>query len=289
MDYSSFTRLKVSTASPGVLHCELDRPKKLNSFDNTFWYEIRDCFSLIDRDDTVRAVLLSGSGRAFTAGLDIFGTNPYLGDSGDGEEEEEEEDPARKGLRIRNTGKEWQASFTNIAECSKPVVACVHGACIGAGIEMISACDVRLCSSDAFFEMAEVDVALAADVGGLQRFPKIVGNDSLVRELALTARRFNSEEALSMGFVSRVLQTRAECMAAGLAVCESVAAKSPLAVLGVKRLLNYSRDHSVRDSLDYALTWNQSAIQSKDMGIAAGAKMTKSVGQFRPLPPRPKL
>ena len=170
-----FDRLHVTTCAPGVLHCQLHRPDKLNAFDPAMWSDIRTFFATVESDPAVRCILLSGSGRVFTAGLDLSSAssgNPLVSDG--------TEEAARRGLRIRTTGKLWQASFTNIASCGKPVVACVHSACIGAGIEMLSACDVRFCSADAFFEMAEVDVALAADVGGLQRFPKIVGNDSLV-------------------------------------------------------------------------------------------------------------
>ena len=208
------------------------------------------------------------------------------GGSGPLEAEEGSDDIGRRGLKIRRTGKEWQASFTNMAECGKPVVACVHGACIGAGIEMISAADVRFCSSDAFFEMAEVDVALAADVGGLQRFPKLVGNDSWVRELALSGRRFDAAEALRMGFVSRVVADggRDALVAEGLELCRTIAQKSPLATLGVKTFLNYSRDHTVQDSLEYALTWNQAAVQSDDMATAGAAKMMKAQADFPALP-----
>ena len=171
-----YDRLQVTECAPGILHCKLHRPKKLNAFDPQMWSDIRSFFAAVESDSAVRCILLSGSGRAFTSGLDLMSAStggPLA--SGD------EEDAARRGFKIRSTGKQWQESFTNIELCGKPVVACVHNACIGAGIEMLSACDVRFCSADAFFAMAEVDVALAADVGGLQRFPKIVGNDSLVR------------------------------------------------------------------------------------------------------------
>ena len=159
--YGAYKRLTITAPAPYVLQCSLDRPQKLNAFDNLMWAEIRDFFAAVADDSKCRAILVSGEGRGFTAGLDLMDAGGLSG--GD---QDEEEDPARKGLRIRRTGKEWQASFTNIQECGKPVVAAVHGPCIGAGIEMIAACDVRFCSTDAFFEMAEVRRRRESRAGG---------------------------------------------------------------------------------------------------------------------------
>lgn len=273
-----YPRLKVTSPKAHVLHCELNRESKMNAFDMQMWDDIRHFFAAVASDVNCRAVLLSGAGRAFTAGLDLSEPANMIPSN-------DELDAARRGLDIRSVGKQWQASFNNIETCGKAVVVCVHGACVGAGLEMISACDVRFCSADAFFELAEVDVALASDVGGLQRFPRIVGNDSLVRELALSARRFNSQEALQMGLVSRVCSSHGDMLTEALLLCEKIASKSPVATLGVKTLLNYSRDHTVHDSLEYALTWNQSAIQTQDMMKAAMAKMSKQLAEYENLPP----
>lgn len=194
------------------------------------------------------------------------------------------EEAARRALRIRETGRAWQRSFSNIASCGKAVIACVHGACIGAGLEMLAACDVRLATRDARFAMAEVDVALAADVGGLQRFPKLVGNDSVVRELALSGRPFSGEDALRLGFVSRLCADRDALLADGAALAAEVCRKSPVALLGIKTLLNYGRDHTVEESLEYAITWNAAMLQTADMQAAAAAQLSRQPPSFPDLP-----
>ena len=142
-----YSRLSITRSPPGVVICKLARPEKLNAFDNLMWAELETFFAEVTGDATVRVILVCGAGRAFTCGLDLAAID--AGDLGD------EEDVARRGLRIRSKGAAWQRSFSNIASCGKPCVACVHGPCIGAGIEMISACDVRFCSEDAFFAMAK--------------------------------------------------------------------------------------------------------------------------------------
>jgi len=276
--HPAYQRLKLATIAPHVLHVELHRPDKLNAFDELFWEEMRLCFERVAYDAEVRVVLVSAAGRLFTAGLDLAAV-ASIGPSTGGSK-----DVARAALRIRRTGKAWQDSFTNMEKCGKAVIVCAHGGVIGAGLEMMSACDVRLCTRDAYFIMAEVDVGLAADVGGLQRFPKVVGNQSLVRELALSARRMEAEEALRMGFVSRLFDTKDAMLDAALELAEQIAGKSPVATLGVKEFLNYSRDHSVDESLDFAITWNMSMLQGTDMALAAAGKMQRSLPKFNSIP-----
>ncbi|OLP93815.1 Delta(3,5)-Delta(2,4)-dienoyl-CoA isomerase, mitochondrial [Symbiodinium microadriaticum] len=281
--FSRLTRLAVTEAAPHVLHVELQRPQKLNALDMAFWEEIRTCFEAIALDVDTRVVLLSGAGRCFCAGLDLGAAMAMFGgSSGAGQAES---DVARKALRVRAMGKAWQASFTSLEACGKAVIGCMHGAVVGAGLEMITACDVRFCTEDAYFQAAEVDVGLAADVGGLQRLPKIIGNQSLVRELALSGRRMAAAEALQHGLVSRVCATKEAMLAEGLELAKTIAAKSPVATLGVKQFLNYARDHSVEESLDYAITWNMSMLQGSDMAVAAASMLQKSSPGFGNLPP----
>eukprot|EP00439_Symbiodinium_sp_Y106_P024927 s1828_g3.t1 len=272
--FAQLTRLTVSEAAPHVLHVELQRPQKLNALDMVFWEEIRTCFEAIALDVDTRVVLLSGAGRCFCAGLDLGAAMAMFGgSSGTGQADS---DVARKALRVRAMGKAWQASFTSLEACGKAVIGCVHGAVVGAGLEnprMITACDVRFCTEDAYFQAAEVDVGLAADVGGLQRLPKIIGNQILVRELALSGRRMAAPEALQHGLVSHICATKETMLAQGLELAKTIAAKSPVATLGVKQFLNYARDHSVEDSLDYAITWNMSMLQGSDMALAAASML----------------
>lgn len=159
------------------------------------------------------------------------------------------------------------ASLTILSNCDRwffslLVVVCVHGGCIGAGIDLITAADIRYCSADAVFSVKEVDVGLAADVGTLQRLPKVVGNASWVKDVCLTARTFNASEALTQGLVSAVLPDRKALYETGMKTCLAIANKSPVAVIGTKHILNYSRDHCVQDSLNYVATWNAAMLQT---------------------------
>eukprot|EP00004_Rigifila_ramosa_P014010 TRINITY_DN3148_c0_g1_i4.p1 TRINITY_DN3148_c0_g1~~TRINITY_DN3148_c0_g1_i4.p1 ORF type:complete len:211 (+),score=56.96 TRINITY_DN3148_c0_g1_i4:264-896(+) len=187
----------------------------------------------------------------------------------------EEPDVARKAFRQRTTVLDFQDSFTAIEKCCKPVIAAVHGGCIGGGVDLITACDIRFCTTDAYFVVKEVDIALAADVGTLQRLPKIVGNDSLVRELCYTARKMPSDEALRFGLVSRVVDTRDACIAAAVETASLIASKSPIGIVGTKINLNFSRDHSTASSLDYVATWNMAMLQTEDLPKAAAASLAR--------------
>lgn len=281
--YPKYDTWKVANLAPHVLGVELDYPK-VNAMNNQFWEDVRDLFERIDNDHATRVVVLSAAGRMFTAGLDLGTAGQELAGVQPMEGVASAVDLARKALGIRRVGKAWQQSFTNIERCGKPVIACVHNGCIGGGIEMISACDVRFCTEDAYFVMAEVSIGLAADVGGLQRFPKILGSQSLVRELALSGRRMDAKEAFHHGFVSRILDDKGKMMEAAVELAKAIAAKSPVATLGVKHFLNYTRDHSVDESLDYAITWNMGMLQGEDMKIAAMSMMQKKTPVFPDLP-----
>lgn len=175
-------------------------------------------------------------------------------------------DVARKAFSLHEHIDDFQRAISSIANCQKPVIAAIHGLCIGLGVDISSACDIRLAAENAIFSIAEVNVGLAADIGTLQRFPKIIGNDSTARELALTGRKFGADEALRIGFISQVVKgSRLEVEEAAIKLAREIARKSPIAVLGTKRIMNFSRDHSVQEGLDYTAAWNMSMLQSQDM------------------------
>lgn len=263
--------------SPGVVECALNRPEKRNALSGKAWDEIRDFFGAVAGEGAVRVVLLTGQGDLFCSGVDFAAFAPTTG-MGD------KADAGHTALTIRALGKAWQDAFSNLEKCGKAVIACIHGACIGAGVELISAADIRFCTKDAVFALKEVDIGLAADVGGLQRFPKLVGNQSLVRELVFSGRSLSAAEAISLGLVSRVLATKEDMREVAMELSKVIAGKSPLAMLGAKTLLNYSRDHSVEESLEYAITWNQSMLQSREVKVAAMALMSKKSAKFEDLP-----
>ncbi|XP_078001328.1 delta(3,5)-Delta(2,4)-dienoyl-CoA isomerase, mitochondrial-like [Glandiceps talaboti] len=261
----NFETLVVSNPKEYIYRVELNRPKKLNAMNKTFWREVAECFNTISDDADCRVVVLTAAGRIFTAGLDLtdaFSNNSRtIGDN------------ARLAFKVRDGIMKYQEAFTAIEKCNKPVIAAVHNACVGGGIDMITACDMRLCSQDAWFQVKEVDIGVAADVGTLQRLPKVIGNESFVRDLCYSARRCGSNEAKEFGLVSRIYPDKESLVQGALELAETIASKSPVAVQGTKVNLVYSRDHSVPDSLDYVSTWN--VTQTEDITKSMQANMNK--------------
>ncbi|KAL6434830.1 hypothetical protein ACFW04_005189 [Cataglyphis niger] len=264
-----YKTLAVSTLKPFVYMVKLNRPEKLNAINPTMWREFKECFEGLAFNPDCRVIILSAAGKVFCSGIDLQGMLEM------GQDLAQHNDIARKCRALENKIKDYQDSFTAIEKCPKPVIAAVHGACIGAGVDMISATDIRYASSNAYFQIKEVDIGLAADVGTLQRFPKIVGSDSLVRELVYTARKYPATEALESGFISRILDNEESLLNKAIEVAENIAKKSPVAVQGSKISMIYSRDHSVQEGLDHIAMHNKAMLQSEDFLDAAMAQATK--------------
>ncbi|KAG8448866.1 hypothetical protein GDO86_015803 [Hymenochirus boettgeri] len=263
-----YETLKVTTEPNHIFHVELNRPNKRNAMNKSFWREMVLCFQAIAKDTDCRVVVISGAGKMFTSGIDLL-------DLGSDFLQPQEDDPARIAWNLRKKISEYQETFSVIEKCSKPVIVAVHNACIGGGVDLISACDIRFCTQDAWFQVKEVDVGLAADVGTLQRLPKIIRSQSLVNELAFTARKMMSDEAKRCGLVSRVFPDKESLLSAAFDLASDIASKSPVAVQGTKVNLVYSRDHSVQESLDFMACWNMSMLQSQDVLKSAQAAMEK--------------
>lgn len=172
-------------------------------------------------------------------------------------------DPGRKAFLLRDLVLGMQSAFTSIEECLQPVICCINGGCIGGGVDLVTACDIRYCTIDAYLSVKEVDLGLCADIGTLQRLPKIVSSHSDVKEWCLTGRKISSEEALSSGLVSRVFKNKEEMIQHALTTAKVIASKSPVAVVGTKFILNRTRDMSVKDGLEYVATWNSAMLQTK--------------------------
>ncbi|XP_067130537.1 delta(3,5)-Delta(2,4)-dienoyl-CoA isomerase, mitochondrial-like [Centruroides vittatus] len=265
-----FETLIVTSPHDHVLHVEINRPETLNSMDKTFWRESLDCFRKIRDDRQCRSVVLSGSGRLFSSGLDLQDMQDLTSQvAGKG-------DVARKAKFLMSLISKYQESFNAIENCQKPVIAAVHNGCIGGGVNLICACDIRYCTEDAWFKVKEIDAGMAPDLGALQRLPKIVGNDSLVRELIYSCSKVFSSEAKEVGLVSRVFPTKEAMMTAAFELAKTIAKKSPVAVQGAKVALNFSRDHSVPDGLDFMTFWNMTMLQSEDVLKSAHALITKA-------------
>ncbi|HWT13332.1 MAG TPA: crotonase/enoyl-CoA hydratase family protein [Allosphingosinicella sp.] len=259
--------------SDGIARVELARPDRLNAMDQAMFTAIGDVFRRLGRDPGVRSILLSGQGRHFTAGLDLAYASSQFAPS---------QDPGRAAeARLRHI--EWlQDSFGAVEQARPPVIAVVHGGCIGAGVDLASACDLRVASADAYFQVAEVDVAITADLGTLQRLGHLIPN-GILRELAYTGRPMEAAEAARYGLVNRLEADRAAAMAAGLELARTIAAKSPLAVAGAKRSLNHSRGRPVEEGLRDVALWNAATLASADLGEAIKARLAKSDPEFGPL------
>ncbi|MFK0092436.1 crotonase/enoyl-CoA hydratase family protein [Pseudomonas sp. NPDC090592] len=266
-EYSAF---KVELTD-SIAHVQINRPEKVNAMNAAFWEEIIDIFQWIDDTDAVRAVVISGAGKHFSAGIDLMMLASLAGQMG--------KDVGRNARFLRGTIQRLQASFTAVDKCRKPVLAAVQGYCIGGAIDLVSACDMRYCSSDAQFSIKEIDMGMAADVGTLQRLPRIIG-DGMMRELAFTGRNVAADEALRIGLVNRVYDDQAALLDGVFAIAREIAAKSPIAVAGTKEMLSYMRDHRIDDGLDYIATWNAAMLQSEDLRVAVAAHMSKQKPTF---------
>lgn len=263
-----FENLNVSSPRENVLHVELNRPDKRNAMTAEMWQEIISCFNSASNDPCVRAIVLSGRGKIFTAGLDLMAAAGHLTPNPD-------LDTARNAFKFLEFIKFAQESITVVEKCRKPVIAAIHNACIGGGVDLTTACDIRLCTRDAYFCVKEVDVGLAADIGTLQRLPKVIGNDSLARELCYTARNLESLEAEKVGLVSHVYENQEDLIKNAIEMAAHIATKSPVAVQGTKIHLNYSRDHTTDEGLQYMATWNAAMLQTEDIMKSAEAFMMK--------------
>uniref|UniRef100_A0A4W2HNB2 Heteroous nuclear ribonucleoprotein L n=1 Tax=Bos indicus x Bos taurus TaxID=30522 RepID=A0A4W2HNB2_BOBOX len=240
----SYESLRVTAAQKHVLHVQLNRPEKRNAMNKAFWREMVVCFNKIAEDSDCRVVVISGAGKMFSSGIDLMDmASDLLQPAGD--------DSARISWHLHSLLTRYQETFSVIEKCPKPVIAAIHGGCIGGGVDLITACDIRYSTRDSFFQVKEVDVGLAADVGTLQRLPKVIGNQSLVNELAYTARKMMADEALESGLVSRLFPDKESMLDAAFTLAAEISSKSPVAVQSTKINLIYSRDHSVMESLNY--------------------------------------
>ncbi len=267
------TALTLDTTNPHIAHVQINRPDKANAMNAAMWQELRTAFNYIDQTPTIRVAILSGAGAHFTSGIDLSLLAAIAHETAD-------PCPAHMREKLRYMVLDMQDTLTAIERCRKPVIAAIHGACIGGGIDLICCADIRYGTKDAKFSIKEVDIGMTADVGTLQRLPKLI-HPGIVRELALTARIFDGLEAAKIGLLNEALPDQAALMAKALGVAENIAAKSPLAVRGTKEMLAYARDHTVADSLNYIATWNAAMLMSDDLTEAMTAAKQKRAPSFR--------
>lgn len=248
----------------------LNRPEKRNAMNPPFWPEIRDVFETIQRDPEIRAVVLAGNGKHFSAGLDLVASaSIFKGSEGSGELDS-----------LFHLILEMQESFNAIEECKKPVIAAIHGVCIGGALDLVAACDIRLASKDATFSLREAKLGIIADVGSLNRIPAIIGQGN-TREMAFTGKDIDAERALRIGLVNEIYPDRESCLAAARAMAEEIASTAPLAVQGAKEVLNYCKDKSVREGLEYVAARSALVLKSADLMEAVAAFMQKRKPDFK--------
>jgi enoyl-CoA hydratase len=263
-------------SASGVAELVLNRPQQLNTMTPGFFPALRDAVRGLDDAGRTRVLLVRSTGKHFSAGmaLDVFAADSALLDTQD----------SRSRLAFQQALARLMDCLGALDQARFPVICAVQGGCIGGGLDLAAACDIRVCSADAFFTVQEIQIGMAADLGSLQRLPKIMAQ-GLARQMAYTGERLDAQRALAAGLVNAVLPDAAALLAHSQALAREIAAKSPLAIAGSKLALNHARDHGVAESLAQ-MTLLQSAIfDTEEIARAIAAWQAKQAAQFEPLPP----
>jgi enoyl-CoA hydratase len=277
MAYSCFT---VEIADH-IAHIQLSRPEAFNTMTRAFWNELPAIVRDIDDNARARVIVISSTGKHFCAGMDLAVFTDGAGVSG------EAADPYVRNEAFRRHVHHLQDTFSCLDEARIPVLAAVQGGCIGGAVDFTSACDIRYASADAFFCIQEINIAMTADVGTFPRLCKLIP-EGWVRELAYTGRRLGAERARAIGLVNEVYPDHESLLAGVLETAREIASKNPLAVAGSKVMINYARDHTMRDSLDYIATWQTGMFAPPHMMEAFAAKAAKREPSFPDLAPLKK-
>ncbi|MBA1146332.1 crotonase/enoyl-CoA hydratase family protein [Ectothiorhodospiraceae bacterium WFHF3C12] len=271
----------------GIAHIVLSRPEKRNSMIPSFWEELPAIVRDIDDNARARVIVISSTGPHFSSGLDVNAFAAIAESDADGEGEVMRRRQA--GLRFYENVRRMQETFSCLERCRVPVLAAIQGGCIGGGVDLATACDMRYATRDAFLTVFEINIGMTADVGTFPRLYKLIP-EGVARELAYTGRRMPAEEAERLGLVNRVFEDQETLLSEVMAIARDIASKPPLAIHGCKRMANYARDHSTADGLDYISIWNASMLQHEEIMEAMQANAEKRPGRFADLPPiRPVL
>jgi enoyl-CoA hydratase len=265
------------TLEDKIAHVQFSRPEAMNSMDKSFWLELPLCMRDIESQTDARVIVISSTGKHFSAGMD-------LGVFSDTSTMPQSKDPSRMAEGLRRLVLQLQDTLSSLEEVRLPVLTAIQGGCIGGALDLVCAADSRYCTADAYFTIKETELGMTADVGTLQRLPKLIPA-GIVKELAFTGRKFSAVEAQQFGLVNRVYDDQASMLAGVMEIAAQIAANSPLAVTGCKEMLNYSRDHSVQDSLKYMATWQAGMFRPNDMMKTFQAKAMKTQAQYDDLLP----
>jgi enoyl-CoA hydratase len=261
-----------------IAHLVLNCPEAMNTMNPTFWRELDEVLTHIQRDGSARALVISSTGKHFSAGmsLDIFSNAIQMDDKS----------PEGRAA-IFDSLTDLQATFTKLESLRIPVIVAIQGGCIGGAVDMVTACCIRYATIDTFFCIQEINIGMVADVGTLQRLPKLMP-EAVVKELAYTGRRLKADKALMYGLVNEVFENNDEMLAAAMQCAKEIAIKPPIAIWGTKQAIHYTRDHSVEDSLKQ-MGWLQGAIWSnahvREAIVAAKEKRAAQFPALAPLTP----
>ncbi len=266
-----------------IAHVILNRPEKRNAMNADFWRELPEIITEIDQEAKARVIVLSSKGPHFTAGLDLSSFSSI----GDSPQEDPEKKKLQRGAAFYDNVLHIQKAFTCMEEARIPVLCCIQGGAIGGGVDLATACDIRYATEDAFLIIQETNIGMTADVGTFPRLVKLIP-EGYVREMAYTGRRVSATEARQMGLVNEVYPDQETMLAAVMAIAAEIANKAPLAIYGCKRMINYARDHSTADGLDYIAIWNASMMKVEEIQEAISANAEGRQGDFVALPPSSK-
>ena len=270
----TYTCFNVETKDD-IAHIRMIRPERANSMIPEFWDELPQIVNQLSEGGDARAIVLSAEGRHFCSGMDL---SVFAGNN-DVTVQDNTKHISRQRASFRTTALQLQRTFSCLEESRLPVLSAIQGACIGGGIDMVSATDLRYATKDAFFSIHEINIGMTADVGTLQRMPKLVP-EGVVRELAYTGRNMSASEAKERGFVNEIYEDQDAMDDAVLEIAKEIASKSPMAIWGTKQTLNYGRDHSVADGLEYIATWNAAMFDPDDMAEAFMAQTENREADF---------
>ena len=267
------------TIEDNIAHIEMSRPDKRNSMNAAFWRELPAIVHDIDNNARARVIVISSTGPHFSAGLDLT----MFSAGAEADQSRVEEQKLQKAVSSYNHILHMQKSFNCLESCRIPVIAAVQGGAFGGGVDLATACDMRYASDDAFFVIQEINIALTADVGTFPRLVKLIP-EGIVRELAYTGRKMSAQEAKEAGLVNRTYPDQQTMLSAVMDIAKEIASKAPVAVYGSKHMINYARDHSTADALDYISIWNTSMINSPEIMEAMSAKAEGREANFVDLP-----
>jgi|APFre7841882630_1041343.scaffolds.fasta_scaffold27915_1 enoyl-CoA hydratase len=258
----------------GIAHLQLNRPERMNTMTPRFFPLLRDAVQTLHDEGQARVLVISSTGRHFSAGMAL--------DTFDGDEAVLRTDTPRARLSFQDSLRRLMACFDVLDTVRFPVICAIQGGCIGGALDLATACDIRFCTADAFFCLQEINIGMTADVGVLQRLPKIVA-PGVAREMAYTGERMPADRALTVGLVNAVLPDAASMSSHAMAVACQIATKSPLAIAGSKLALNYARDHGTAAALNQMALLQSAIFDTAEMAEAIGAWKDKRSGSFAPL------